>query len=167
MPVRQFEQFLQHVSSLTRRQRDRLLALLQSAAGLDRARDLIDHPGTTPSCPRCQADCPYRHGHANGLQRYRCRLCARTFNALSGTPLPRLRHKSRWRDYLDGMLFLLPPASPVRRRLCRHGPEDTCSKRATSSPWRPAPGACANRWPVPVTACCGAPTRPAAACPPS
>jgi transposase-like protein len=49
-----------------------------------------------------------RHGHAHGLQRYRCRTCARTFNAFSGTPLARLRHKSRWLDYLDGV-------SPVRK----------------------------------------------------
>jgi transposase-like protein len=104
MQARQFEQFLQRLSSLSRRQRGRLLALLQSAAGLDRALDVIDQPGRTPGCPRCQADRPYRHGHVDGLQRYRCRICSRTFNALSGTPLARLRHKARWLDYLDRML---------------------------------------------------------------
>jgi transposase-like protein len=104
MQARQFEQFLQRLSSLTRRQRDRLLTLLQSAAGLDRALEVIEQPGKTPCCPHCRADAPYRHGHANGLQRYRCRICSRTFNALSGTPLARLRHKARWIDYFDCML---------------------------------------------------------------
>jgi transposase-like protein len=104
MQARQFDRFLQRLSSLTRRQRVRLLTLLQSAAGLDRALDLIEQRDTPPICPRCQASHPYRHGHAHGLQRYRCRACARTFNALSGTPLARLRHKARWLDYLDGML---------------------------------------------------------------
>jgi len=127
MQARQFEQFLQHLSSLTRRQRGRLLALLQSAAGLDRALDIIEQPGRTPSCPCCQADRPYRHGHAHGLQRYRCRVCLRTFNALSGTPLARLRHKPRWIDYLDGMLD---------SRSVRRSARDTGVANATSFRWR-------------------------------
>ncbi len=39
-----------------------------------------------------------------GLQRYRCCGCGRTFNALTGTPLARLRHRERWLPGLDGML---------------------------------------------------------------
>jgi len=104
MRARQFEQLLQHLSSLTQRQRARLQALLQSVAGLDRVLEVIEHPDQQPICPHCQATHPYRHGHAHGLQRYRCRACGRSFNALSGTPLARLRHKARWLDYLDGML---------------------------------------------------------------
>jgi len=127
MQARQFEQFMLRLSSLTRRQRGRLLALLQSAAGLDRALDIIEQPGQTPCCPRCQADRPYRHGHAHGLQRYRCRDCLRTFNALSGTPLARLRHKSRWIDYLDGML----DSRSVRRSALETGVAN-----ATSFRWR-------------------------------
>ena len=104
MQARQFELFRQHLSRLTRRRRDRLLALLQSAAGLDRVREIVEHPAAPPACPHCHAGNPYRHGHAHGLQRYRSRLCRRTFNALSGTPLTRLRHKAHWLDYLDCML---------------------------------------------------------------
>jgi transposase len=37
-----------------------------------------------------------RNGSASGLQRYKCRECSRTFNALTGTPLARLRQKSKW-----------------------------------------------------------------------
>ena len=127
MQARLFEQFLLRLSSLTRRQRDRLLGLLQAAAGLDRAVEVIDQPGKLPCCPRCQADRPYRHGHANGLQRYRCRICFRTFNTLSGTPLARLRHKAHWLDYLDGML----DARSVRRSAAETGV--SC---ATSFRWR-------------------------------
>ena len=93
MQARQFEQFLQRLSSLTRRQRDRLLALLQSAAGLDRVLEIVEQPAASVCCPHCQASKPYRHGHAHGLRRYRCRGCHRTFNQLSGTPLARLRYK--------------------------------------------------------------------------
>jgi transposase-like protein len=127
MQARQFERFLQRLSSLTRRQRDQLLTMLQAAAGLDRALDVIDPPGQTPCCPRCRADHPYRHGQANGLQRYRCRTCSRTFNALSGTPLARLRHKAHWIDYLDGML----DSRSVRRSAL-----DVGVASATSFRWR-------------------------------
>ena len=43
------------------------------------------------TCPHCKARRVIRHGHANGLQRYRCRDCRKTFSALTGTPLARLR----------------------------------------------------------------------------
>ena len=50
-----------------------------------------------PRCPRCDDDGPVvRHGHANGLQRYKCRACGRTFNALTGTPLAQLRQREKW-----------------------------------------------------------------------
>jgi len=42
--------------------------------------------------------------HAHGLQRYRCVPCGRTFNALTGTPLARLRHKALWIEYADCLL---------------------------------------------------------------
>jgi transposase-like protein len=125
MRARRFEQFLQSLSSLTRRQRARMLALLQSAAGLDLALDVIEQPAQALVCPSCQAGNPYRHGHAHGLQRYRCRACSRTFNALSGTPLARLRHKARWLDYLDGML----DSRSVRRAADQVGVASTTSFR--------------------------------------
>ncbi len=48
------------------------------------------------ACPRCQGQRLYRHGQANGLQRFRCCACGRTFNSLTGTPLARLRLKEKW-----------------------------------------------------------------------
>ncbi|GAB3378746.1 hypothetical protein GCM10027317_22500 [Massilia agri] len=38
------------------------------------------------------------------MQRYRCRACNRTFNALSGTPLARLRFREKWLDFSKEML---------------------------------------------------------------
>ena len=103
MQTRQFEHFFKKLSSLTLRQRDRLLVQLQAAAGLDQTLAVIEGV-RLPSCPHCHANRPYRHGHTNGLQRYRCRDCRRTFNTLSTTPLSRLRRKDRWLPYLDAML---------------------------------------------------------------
>ena len=47
------------------------------------------------SCPHCCGQRIHRHGQANGLQRYRCRECRRTFNALSGTPLSGLHKREK------------------------------------------------------------------------
>lgn len=49
-------------------------------------------------------DTIFRHGLANGLQRYRCRSCKRTFNALTRTPLAHLRFKGLWLAYLESVL---------------------------------------------------------------
>jgi len=49
-----------------------------------------------PRCPRCDGRHVVRNGHADGLQRYKCRACGQTFNALTGTPLARLRQREKW-----------------------------------------------------------------------
>ncbi|MFL6709724.1 MAG: IS1595 family transposase [Massilia sp.] len=55
------------------------------------------------SCPECQGTAFNRCGHANGLQRFKCKACGRTFNSLTGTPLARLRLKTRWLAYFGCM----------------------------------------------------------------
>ncbi|MDE2582274.1 MAG: IS1 family transposase [Rhodospirillales bacterium] len=47
-------------------------------------------------CPHCASQQLQRWGSANGLPRYRCTACRRSFNALTGTPLARLRKKEQW-----------------------------------------------------------------------
>ena len=66
----------------------------------------------TMACPRCASRQFGRHGFANGLQRYRCRACGKTFNGLTGTPLARLRLKDKWLAYFD---CLRDPACTVQR----------------------------------------------------
>lgn len=50
----------------------------------------------TVTCPHCKAERVSRHGHANGLQRYRCGACRKTFSALTGTPLCGLHKRGKW-----------------------------------------------------------------------
>ncbi len=57
---------------------------------------LIETRGKTDHCPHCGSERVVRNGSASGLQRYKCRGCSRTFNSLTGTPLARLRQKSKW-----------------------------------------------------------------------
>ena len=126
MQTRTFERFLTHLSELTQRQRERLLALLLPLQRTDRVVELIEHAESkTHPCPRCGGHQSYRHGRANGLQRYRCLRCGRTFNALSGTPLARLRLKTHWLDYLDRML----DSRSVRRSATELGVASTTTFR--------------------------------------
>ena len=43
-------------------------------------------------------------GQADGLPRYRCRGCGRTFNGLTKTPLARLRKREKWREQAQSMI---------------------------------------------------------------
>ena len=67
------------------------LAVIEAAAG-------------RPPCPHCACGRCHRSGMANGLQRYRCTGCGRSFNALTGTPLARLRLRDKWPGYLQCLL---------------------------------------------------------------
>ena len=102
-----FSRWLHKLPSLTARQRALLLLRLDAlrpAIGLERACAAIAQARPRPCCPACRAEHSYRHGHDRGIQRYRCRACKKTFSALSGTPLSRLRHRAKWLDYLQKML---------------------------------------------------------------
>lgn len=55
-----------------------------------------DRLQTLRLCPHCHGQHVVRSGSVRGLQRYKCRDCGRTFNALTGTPLARLRYRQRW-----------------------------------------------------------------------
>ena len=54
-------------------------------------------------CPHCQCTHVIRHGQANGMQRYRCRGCAKTFSALTGTPLCGLHKRDKWLEQAEAL----------------------------------------------------------------
>ncbi len=45
-----------------------------------------------------------RWGEASNLARYRCKACQRTFNALTKTPLAKLRMKDKWTAQTEAMI---------------------------------------------------------------
>jgi transposase-like protein len=55
-------------------------------------------------CPHCQGHEIVHWGRASALPRYRCKSCGRTFNALTKTPLARLRKKNRWDEQSRAMI---------------------------------------------------------------
>ena len=105
MNVSQWQQFSEQFQQLSPRQRVISCNLLRDDASRDAGIAVIEQAAQAHlHCPVCHSMHFHRHGHANQLQRYRCVPCGKTFNALSGTPLARLRHKDRWLAYADCML---------------------------------------------------------------
>jgi len=61
------------------------------------ASDVLENKAAAQhSCVHCGGKNIGNWGTAHGLRRYRCRDCRRTFNALTGTALARLRLKPAW-----------------------------------------------------------------------
>lgn len=78
-------------------QRRELMGRLQASQGTEEVRAVVeDRLQAIRLCPHCHGQHMVRNGMARGLQRYKCRGCGRTFNALTGTPLARLRYRRRW-----------------------------------------------------------------------
>jgi transposase-like protein len=88
---------------------------------------LIDGAAQSRPCPHCGCSRKVRCGAANGLQRFRCSQCRRTHNALTGTPLARLRKRECWLTYLQCVLD---------SRTVRDSARVTGVHRTTSFRWR-------------------------------
>ena len=110
-----FKKWFAGLPALNPPQRRQVLDALSPAAGLDQLLALLDQFKAERRCPACASPHWHRHGQANGLQRYRCRACRRTFNDLSGTPLARLRLRDKWIDYLGALLDSLPVRAAAKR----------------------------------------------------
>ena len=78
-------------------------------------------------CPHCGHQKHSKWGSSNGLQRWRCKQCKRTFNILTGTPLARLRKKEKWEENARAMIA----GASVRDTAARCGVH-----RNTSFRWR-------------------------------
>src|SRR4051794_36460569 len=99
-----FEVLLRLVERLGGEQRAALGRALASASGEPGAGRLVEQAvAAGPRCPHCAATTLQRWGSASGLRRYRCTACRRTFNALTGTSLARLRKKACWLRYGEAL----------------------------------------------------------------
>jgi len=99
---------------------------------------LIEQAARGRPCPHCHCLRSHRCGQASGLQRFRCLGCRRSYNALTGTPLARLRKKEHWLTYLQCVLD---------SRTVRQAAAVTGVHRTTSFRWRHrfVPGAARDR----------------------
>lgn len=97
MRDREMKRLLSRVSQLTFHQRMTLRdALFRQSVPAEVVQVIEDRGRALTPCPHCRSERVVRNGQADGLQRYKCRACGKTFNALSGTPLARLRQKGKW-----------------------------------------------------------------------
>jgi transposase-like protein len=128
MRQRELVRLFGKLRTLTRSQRQQVLAEMKTADGQAASFEVIEHRAEVlGACPHCQGAHVVKNGRANGLQRFKCRGCGKTFNALTGTPLARLRMKSKW----------LTQAEALRDGLTiREAAECLCVNTKTALLWR-------------------------------
>lgn len=95
MRKRELRKWVRLVGSLSREERAALKAEMTALDSIDAGLEVIEAQASQ-RCPHCAAAHVVRNGHANGLQRYRCHDCRKTFNALTGTSLARLHQRGKW-----------------------------------------------------------------------
>lgn len=112
-----FSALLAQVESLSKKQKVTLAAAL-SPVETHQAQpaEIIDKEFSgKPVCPSCSSESVYKWGVVDGLQRYRCKECKRTFNALSGTSMSRLRKKELWFEYSQALADSLSLTKAAKR----------------------------------------------------
>jgi transposase-like protein len=93
----EFQVLVGQLAGLSMRQRGTLSRLLADPSPDEAVIELLESKDADQRhCPHCRGSHVLAWGNAHGLHRYRCGDCRRTFNALTGTPLARLRYKARW-----------------------------------------------------------------------
>jgi len=97
MKQQQMTRLLNSLPKLTHRQHQQLAAALGLLSTGSQASEIIEaSAGTHPACPHCHGTAVVKNGSANALQRFKCRQCKRSFNALTATPLARLHLRDKW-----------------------------------------------------------------------
>ena len=87
------------------------------------------HIGNQPGCPHCGQAHVIRWGTHNGLQRWRCRGCDKTFNSAYGSGLARTKRRETFHAFARNML----ETSPLS---CREAAREFGINRMTAWRWR-------------------------------
>ena len=114
----QFEGLIRVLKDLSAEQKRRLQEVLEQGDPEASVLALLESRlGSSPNCHHCGADFKrvQRWGRSHGLQRWRCRNCQRSFNALSGTPLARLRKRMHWLAFAQTLSERLTVAQAAER----------------------------------------------------
>ena len=116
MKKQKFSDFLAQLKNLTEAQRAVLLDLLGKAQHEKSPAALVDEKFTgKPVCPQCCSGSLHKWGIVSGIQRYRCKDCGRSFNALTGTPMARLRKKELWLEHSKALVDSLSLSKAAER----------------------------------------------------
>jgi transposase-like protein len=119
MKSEDFAGWLSAIPGMSEGQRAEAMAALEKAAAeagsgakkagrLGRRGDALGTSGVervaAQGCPHCASREIVGWGRSDGLLRYRCKACRRTFNALTKTPMAHLRKKEKWLDHARAMI---------------------------------------------------------------
>ena len=104
MKKQKFSALLSQLKELTEVQRIALRELLAKTQNEKNPAAIVDEKfASKPICPECQGASIHKWGVVSGIQRYRCKKCGRSFNALTGTSMARLRKKELWLEYSEAL----------------------------------------------------------------
>ena len=100
-----FKTILSAFAGLTLSQRRVAIQALQDASASDGVLDVAnDRARRFSFCPYCQSTEIWRWGYKDGVQRFRCKKCRRTFNAFTSTPLAKLKRRDAWLTYCEAII---------------------------------------------------------------
>lgn len=105
MDARHFRSLLNSLNNLNYAQLKKLRFVADEQVSNNRVGEVIaTKEDNTACCPHCDSYDLTRWGRTKqGIQRYRCKPCNKTFNALSGTGLYRMRKPEKWLRYTEMM----------------------------------------------------------------
>lgn len=136
----EFAELLAKLEGLTERQRRQLRERLRGHSEGALVCALLDTRRVGERrCPACAGTAIKRFGQIDGLQRYRCKACGRTFNALTGTPLTRLRYKARWLEFMGCLIDGLSVRAAARECGIAHTTSFRWRHRFLAQPSRTQP----------------------------
>jgi len=107
-----FNDIIKAIPKLTNNQKHLVNTKISAELNSDETGTLIDRCKSEDeiACAHCGSLTIGKWGFVTGIQRYKCKeeCCGKTFNALTGTSLARLRYRDRWQTNLDCMSDALP-----------------------------------------------------------
>jgi len=116
MRKQQFSELLTQLKDLTEAQRLALGEVLSKTQHEKNPAVIVDEQfSDSPVCPQCQSKSIHKWGIVSGIQRYRCKDCKRSFNALTGTSMARLRKKECWLEYSKALADSLSLSKAAER----------------------------------------------------
>jgi len=116
MRKQKFSELLVQLKDLTEVQRAALRELLSKAQHEKSPAAIVDEKfASSPVCPNCKSGSIHKWGVVSGIQRYRCKDCGRSFNALTGTSMAHLRKKDLWLEYSKALTESLSLSKAAER----------------------------------------------------
>ncbi len=92
---------LGHVEKLNTKYYNLLKEAIEKRDSVKFVSRLLNNDSKETNCPYCKSALLNKWGIRNDIQRYKCKMCERTFNTLTGTPLAHLHKKGRWLSYAE------------------------------------------------------------------